>query len=102
VAATNTTLTGSQFASGAITLTASTVDTVTFPSHVPEVEVVNMNGAGALYFTVDGSTPTVGGLSTRVLPAAVGSRTVRVKVTGDATVVKLISSAAVQYVVETP
>jgi hypothetical protein len=41
-------------------LTASTVDTVTFDYHVPEVEVINLNGAG-LYFTVDGSTPTVAG-----------------------------------------
>jgi hypothetical protein len=96
------TVSSPNIAAHAKTLVASTADTVTYDYHVPEVEVVNLNGAGILYFTTDGSTPTVAGAATRVLPAAVGSRTVRVFPTGSVTVVKLISAAAVQYSVETP
>lgn len=101
MSATNTTLTTGQRAAHAITLSASTVDTVTYPCHVPEVEVVSLDGSSPIYFTVDGSTPTVGGVGTYVIPAAIGSRTVRVAVKGDVTVVKLISVATPIYSVQT-
>ena len=90
------TLTGSQVAAHDKTLVAATVDTVTFPGHVGKVEVLNINGAAAIYFTVDGSTPTVSGANTYALPAAVASREVRAPATGT-TVVKLISAGTPTY-----
>lgn len=39
------------------TLTAATVDTVTFQERHPAVEVVNRATTGDIYFTVDGTTP---------------------------------------------
>lgn len=39
------------------TLTAATVDTVTFSGEHPAVEVVNRATSGDIYFTVDGTTP---------------------------------------------
>ena len=77
-------------------LVAATVDTVTFDRDCDEVEVI-ADGAAAVYFTVDGSAPTVAGNNTHVLPAgAVGRRRVVVPTSGD-TVVKLISSGTPRY-----
>lgn len=82
------------------TLVASTVDTVTFARDCAEVEVLSMNGAAALYFTVDGSAPTVAGANTHLVTAAAGAGK-RVPVRGaGATVVKLISAGATSYSVE--
>lgn len=39
------------------TLTAATVDTVTFQERHPAVEVVNRAAEGDIYFTVDGTAP---------------------------------------------
>lgn len=81
------------------TLAISTVDTVTFGADVDGV-VVFSDGTAALYFTVDGTTPTIGGAKTHVSPAGVKSaRRVTVPTSGN-TVVKLISSGAVGYSVE--
>jgi hypothetical protein len=83
-------------------LAASAVDTVTFAKDLVEVEVTS-DGTAAIYFTVDGSTPTVGGQATYELPAQTGVKPVR-KVRGPATspdthqtVVKLISAATPTY-----
>lgn len=76
------------------TLVASTADSVTFTDDITEVEVLNRDGAAEIYFTVDGSTPTVGGENCRVLPAAIGGLELRVE-HGD--VVKLISSGTPTY-----
>lgn len=82
------------------TLVASTVDTVTFARDCAEIEVLNLNGAGILYFTTDGSVPTVAGANTHLVPAVAGAGK-RVDVRGaGATVVKLISAAATSYSVE--
>ena len=84
-------------------LAASTVDTVTLDRDYPEVEVVNRDGAAEIYFTVDGSNPTVAGDNTEYLPATSGA-SVRVSagafVTGTPTVVKLISSGTPKYSVQ--
>lgn len=81
------------------TLAVNTVDTVTFSADLDAV-VVFSDGAGALFFTVDGSTPTVGGSKTHLLPAGVRSvRRVTVPTSGN-TAVKLISAAATSYSVE--
>lgn len=80
----------------ALALTASTVDTVTFADNVSDVEV-GSDGTAAVYFTTDGSTPTVGGQGTYVLPAgAIGVRTARTVVSNGATV-KLISAGTPSY-----
>lgn len=87
-------------ASGAVgahhkTLTASTVDTVTFADDIKDVEIVS-NGSAALYVTTDGTAPTVGGATAHYLPASASVRTVRV-LGSSGTVVKLISSGTPTY-----
>lgn len=85
------------------TLTASTVDTVTVTKRAGQadystrVEVTNLDGAAAIYFTVDGSAPTVGGAKTFELPAAVGSREISTDAVGSDAVVKLISVGTPKY-----
>lgn len=76
------------------TLGAASVKTVTLAADASQVEVVNVDGGGRIYFTVDGSTPTVGGDNTYVLPAAIGSLKVPAPATSGATVVRLIASGA--------
>jgi hypothetical protein len=78
------------------TLGASTVDTVTFDHDCERVEVLS-DGAAKLYFTVDGTAPSVGGQNTYVLPAgAANSKIVQVPTAGN-TAVKLISSGTPMY-----
>lgn len=101
--ATSTTLTSGQRAAHGIALGAAAVDTVTFPRWVPEVEITS-HSTSAIYFTVDGSTPTVGGAGTHVLPPAVSTRTVKTPRVDSpstqargVTVVKLISAGTPTY-----
>lgn len=90
------------------TLAASTTDTVTLTGAWRQVMVTNRSGSAEIYVTVDGTTPTVGGNSTYVLPAAVGSRVFTISATplnprGNATassVTTLISSGTPTYSVE--
>lgn len=83
------------------TLVASTVDTVTFDVDLDKVEVIG-DGSSDIFVTVDGSTPTVDGKATFILPA--GAITSRVIVTNwenrkaaGGTVVKLVSSGTPVY-----
>jgi hypothetical protein len=88
-------VTAAQIGAHAKTLVANTVDTVTFADDIGEVEVVS-NGSAAIYFTTDGTTPTVGGAATHYLPASSSVR--RVKFTGsDASAIKLISAGTPTY-----
>lgn len=84
------------------TLAANTVDTVTISRQHDPVEVWT-DGTAAVYFTVDGSAPTVGGNTTYEVPA--GSPAVRdgvqVPASGN-TVVKLISAGTPKYSVTAP
>jgi hypothetical protein len=73
-----------------LTLTASTVTEVDFVDDVDVVEIIT-DGAAAVYATVDGSAPTVGGGNCYYLPAVAGSKEVHPPSYGG-TVVKLISS----------
>ncbi len=74
------------------TLVAATVYTYTVTGYNASfVEVTSLDGAAEVYFTTDGSTPTVGGDNCHALPAAMSSVEVKDEVSGDA-VVKLISS----------
>jgi len=73
------------------TLVAATVTTVTLDSDHNSVEVMNRSGSAEIFFTVDGTNPTVGGNDCDVLPAAINSIEAPAFKKG-ATVVKLISS----------
>lgn len=77
------------------TLVAATVTTLTFDPDFNWVEVLNVDGAAAVYFRADSTAPTVGGTGCHVLPAAIGSLAVKVFTDG-ATVVKLISAGTPQ------
>ena len=86
------------------TLVADTVDTVTVTSvaNVDKIELIS-NGSAAIYFTLDGSAPTVAGANTRILPSGVTS--VYTLFDGgrsryDTLVLKLISSGTPTYSVQ--
>lgn len=78
------------------TLTASTVDTVTFDEPVSGVEVLT-DGTAAVYFSLNGSAPVVSGQSTYKVPAASSPTSVVVCVDHGFTVVNLISSGTPTY-----
>jgi hypothetical protein len=85
-------------------LTAGQVDTITIAGNaslamapVSAIEVVNVDGASRIDYTLDGSTPVVGGSATgRVLPASISVDVISVE---EATpvVVKLISAGTPHY-----
>lgn len=83
------------------TLVASTVDTVTFLRNFQEVEIYT-DGTASIFFTVDGSTPTVLGPTCLYMPAAGSVRTVRVPKREASVVVKLISAGTPKYSVAEP
>ncbi|MER7331674.1 MULTISPECIES: hypothetical protein [unclassified Micromonospora] len=78
-----------------VTLAAGTVTTLTFDEDFAQVEVLNVDGAAAVYFRADGLNPTVGGVGSHVIPAVIGGLIVPPKTTGN-TVVKLISAGTPQ------
>lgn len=98
-----------ELAAHAKTMVAATVDTVTFAAGDPSspgwgkmpaaIEVLS-SGASDIYFTVDGSTPTVAGATTYRVPNVAGA-TKKVKLNDgnayDAVVVKLISAGTPVY-----
>jgi hypothetical protein len=51
------------------TLVANTVDTVEFADYLQTVRIVSHDGAAEIYYTIDGSTPAVGGEGTHEIPA---------------------------------
>lgn len=66
---------------------------------VGQVEVMNVDGGGELYFRVDGLDPQIGGDDCYVVPAISGA-SLDVKVTTQgATVVKLVSTGGARYAV---
>lgn len=78
-----------------LTLPNATVKTVTLTGDEDFVEVINRDGAGEIFFTVDGTTdPVVGADNTYCLPAAIGSVTVRSSAGSGATKVRLVATAA--------
>lgn len=89
------------------TTVGGTVDTITFARDYPAVEVVNVDGADEIYFTVDGvggprkdGVPTVGGEDTELVPASVGAALmVLSSSSAGGTVVRLISATATEYFV---
>lgn len=82
------------------TLTATTVDTITLSAQYVRVEVLNRSATGDIFVTLDGSTPTVGGNDTYVVPATGVGTFVNPANTSQpptSTVVKLISSGTPSY-----
>lgn len=80
------------------TLSASTVDTATFSTDKGAVMVemrVPASGSTGIYFTTNGSTPTVGGSDTFWVPPSIGAFKIVPSLGSD--VVKLISSTADAY-----
>lgn len=97
---TTSTMTATDIAKYGVALTASAIDTVTFARDADYVRVYNDTGTAAIYFTTDGSDPTVGGANCYRVPASAGAYT-SVNVTGvSPTTVKLISSGTPTYSVE--
>lgn len=82
------------------TLVANTADTVTLALNSGSVEVVNRASSGAgLFFTIDGTAPTVAGDDTFWVPAGESL----IIATNGERVVKLISATADPYtIVGTP
>jgi hypothetical protein len=74
-----------------LTLTANMAATVTLDSNYGRVEILNVDGAAAVYVSNNGVAPTVGGDGFHVLPAVIGALELDDKTNGD-TVVKLISA----------
>lgn len=84
-------------------LAANTIDTVTLTNtQTDEVEIVNRTGTAEIYFTTDGTDPTIGGANTNVLPAAMCSIVVGVRRSASGAVVKLLSAGTPAYSVGTP
>lgn len=80
-----------------VTLVADVVTTVTLAYNFNRVEVLNRDGAAAVYFRTDGTAPVVGADGTHVLPAAIGALEVDDETAnGGHTVVKLISAGTPQ------
>jgi Chitobiase/beta-hexosaminidase C-terminal domain len=80
-------------------LVASTVDEVVFADTLTAVEVSSDEAGARIYFTTDGSVPTVGGAGTHEVPAIPSARTVLVASTNprQPTTVKLKASEAREY-----
>lgn len=76
------------------TLTANTVASHTLDGYTAQVTILNRSQTGEIYFTVDGSTPTVGGNDSFV---CLGSRAVATVSAIAAPTVKLISTGALNY-----
>ena len=77
------------------TLGASTVDTVTLTGRNSSVEILNRDSSSTIYFTVDGTTPTVAGNETIVLPPGAAYQWL-----APVGMVKLISSGTPAYSVQ--
>lgn len=79
------------------TLGVATVDTVTFPATYPYlgVAVVNRDATSPIFFTADGSTPTVAGDDCFCVAPG---QTMQIGFFGGA--VKLIAAAAAAYTVQ--
>lgn len=73
------------------TLTANTVLPIVFDQDYDRIEIVNVDGAAAVYFRVGQTNPGIAAEGSQVLPAAIGSVEVDVTTSGG-TEVRLISA----------
>ena len=82
-------------------LTAASVDTVTLDHVTAKVEIINRSGTAEIYYTLDGTAPTVAGDDCYVVPAAISSAVrANPQVDQNQLVVKLISSGTPTYSVQ--
>jgi hypothetical protein len=83
------------------TLTASAVDTVTLSRPTGQVKVINRLGTSEIFYTLDGTAPTVNG-DCYVVVATAGAYDIRPNRINNqnAQVVNLISAGAMTYSVE--
>jgi hypothetical protein len=78
------------------TLTANTAASVQLDPYGEAIEVVNVDGADAIYFTVDGTTAVIGADDTEVVPATIAA--LRVGTAGDQPyTVSMISAGTPKY-----
>jgi hypothetical protein len=83
------------------TLSAATVKTVSLTALDAFNIVVHMvSGTGPMYYTIDGSTPTVAGDATFVVYASLPARAHSLGRESDAQTVKIISATTDGYAVE--
>lgn len=75
-------------------LTATTVKTVGIDAYTTQITILNRSQTGEIYFTVDGSIPTVGGEGCYV---CIGSTTVPTIDINTMVTVRLISTTALYY-----
>jgi len=80
------------------TLAAGVVDTVTFQDAIGGIEVLT-DGSAAVYFSVNGTTPTIGGTNTYKIPAAGGvvTRNVNPVPNEPAAIISLLSAGTPTY-----
>lgn len=64
------TVAAGKVAAHGVTLAANQVSTVSFTDNIRAVDVIS-DGAAPVYYTVDGSTPTVAGAGCYLIPAGV-------------------------------
>ena len=81
------------------TLTAGEVTTVTFTTYYPHVEVLN-RGNDDIWVRLDGTTPTVLGDDTYVIPSLSWKDDLINSGTSGETIVELISNSSVAFTVE--
>lgn len=62
------TVAASKVAAHSVTLAANQVSTISFTDNISAVDVIS-DGAAPVYYTVDGSTPTIGGANCYLIPA---------------------------------
>lgn len=74
-------------------------ETRTIHNRASGVVVTNIGGQAAIYFTIDGSAPSVGGADDFVVAAKAGAQTAAPFRIEDAITVKLISSANTNFYV---
>lgn len=85
------TVTGAQVGVHNLTLSAGVEEIVQFEQDIATIEIINLDGAAAVYFTVNEESAVVAGPRTQVLPAAINA--VRYEpVESSATRVSLISA----------
>lgn len=79
------------------TLTATVVESIDMGVDVGEVDVLNVDGADAIYVRVDGTDPAVGADDSYAIPAVAGAAiTIPVRTDGN-TEVRLISAGTPAY-----
>lgn len=74
------------------TLTANVEKVFTFDVNAQSVEVTNLDGSSAVYFTVDNSPAVVGADGCHVLPAAICSLELPDGIRGDVAIVRVRSA----------